>query len=126
MGDYLLGLTANPYLILLLFNLLLLFVGTWLDLSPALIIFTPILLPIAVELGIDPVHFGVIMVVNLAIGLFTPPVGVCLFVACGIAGLSITDSIRALIPFFFGLVAVLLVVTYVPPVVMLIPSALMP
>jgi tripartite ATP-independent transporter DctM subunit len=126
MGDYLLSLTGNPYLILLLFNLLLLFVGTWLDLSPALIIFTPILLPIAVELGVDPVHFGVIMVVNLAIGLFTPPVGVCLFVACGIAGISITDSIRALIPFFFGLVAVLLIVTYVPPAVMLIPNALMP
>ena len=109
-----------------LFNRWLLFVGTLLDLSPALIIFTPILLPIAIELGVDPVHFGVIMVVNLAIGLFTPPVGVCLFVACGIAGISITDSIRALIPFFLGLVAVLLIVTYVPPAVMLIPNALMP
>jgi C4-dicarboxylate transporter DctM subunit len=126
MGDWLLSLTGNPYLILLLFNLLLLFVGTWLDLSPALIIFTPILLPIAVELGVDPVHFGVIMVVNLAIGLFTPPVGVCLFVACGIAGIAITDVIRALAPFFLGLVAVLLVVTYIPATVLWIPNALMP
>ncbi len=126
LSDWLLSLTSNPYLILLLFNLLLLFVGTWLDLSPALIIFTPILLPVAIELGVDPVHFGVMMVINLAIGLFTPPVGVCLFVACGIAGIAITDVIRALAPFFLGLVAVLLIVTYVPQTVMLIPNALMP
>ena len=125
-GQWLLGISDNVYVILLLFNLLLLFVGTWLDLSPALIIFTPILLPIAMNLGIDPVHFGVIMVVNLAIGLFTPPVGVCLFVSCGIAGIPIADTIKALIPFFLGIVAVLILITYVPQTVMFLPSILMP
>jgi C4-dicarboxylate transporter DctM subunit len=113
-------------MILLLFNLLLLFVGTWMDLSPAVIIFTPILLPIATSLGVDPVHFGVIMVVNLAIGLFTPPVGVCLFVACGIAGISITDTVKAFIPFFCGMIAVLLLITYIPALVMYLPNKLMP
>jgi C4-dicarboxylate transporter DctM subunit len=125
-GDAILSVTDNRLAILLLVNLLLLFVGTWLDLSPAVIIFTPILLPIVQRLGIDPVHFGVIMVVNLAIGLFTPPVGVCLFVACGIAGISITDTIKAFIPFFLAMVAVLLLITYVPQIVMFLPNLLMP
>ncbi len=125
-GDAILSVTQSKFLILLLINLLLLFVGTWLDLSPAVIIFTPILLPIVQQIGVDPVHFGVIMVVNLAIGLFTPPVGVCLFVACGIAKISITDTIRAFIPFFLVMVAVLLLITYVPGLVMFLPNLLMP
>ena len=125
-GNTLLGITTNPLLILLFINLLLLFVGTWLDLSPAVIIFTPILLPIATMIGIDPVHFGVIMVVNLAIGLFTPPVGVCLFVSCGIAGISIAETVRAFLPFFISMVVVLLLITYVPGLVMFLPNLLMP
>jgi len=111
---------------MLLVNLLLLFVGTWLDLSPAVIIFTPILLPIVQQIGIDPVHFGVIMVVNLAIGLFTPPVGVCLFVSCGIAGISIANTVRAFIPFFVSMVVVLILITYIPQLVMFLPNLLMP
>lgn len=126
LGRAILSVTTNRVLILLVINLLLLFVGTWLDLSPAVIIFTPVLLPIVTALGIDPVHFGVIMVVNLAIGLFTPPVGVCLFVSCGIAQISITDTIRAFIPFFLVMVAVLLLITYVPALVMFLPNLLMP
>ncbi|MFA6507006.1 MAG: TRAP transporter large permease, partial [Treponemataceae bacterium] len=125
-GDALLGVTTNPIIILLLVNALLLFVGTWLDLSPAVIIFTPILLPIVQKIGIDPVHFGVIMVVNLAIGLFTPPVGVCLFIACGIAEISIADTVRAFIPFFLAMVVVLLLITYIPALVMFLPNLLMP
>jgi len=124
-GDFIFSLTKDRSLILLFINLLLLFVGTWLDLSPALIIFTPILLPIIQQLGIDLVHFGVIMVVNLAIGLFTPPVGVCLFVACGIAKISITDTVRAFVPFFASMVAVLFLITYVPDLVLFIPNLLM-
>jgi C4-dicarboxylate transporter DctM subunit len=123
-GGFLTGLTDNRFLLLLLINLWLLFVGTWLDLSPAVIIFTPILLPIAVACGVDPVHFGVIMVVNLGIGLFTPPVGVCLFVACGIAKCSITSVVRAFLPFFASMVLVLLLITYVPGLVMWLPSLL--
>ena len=125
-GDAILSVTRNPFVILMLVNALLLFVGTWLDLSPAVIIFTPILLPIVQQIGIDPVHFGVIMVVNLAIGLFTPPVGVCLFVACGIAKISISDTIKAFIPFFLVMVGVLLLITYVPQIVMFLPNLLMP
>lgn len=125
-GNALLSITENRFAILLLINALLLFVGTWLDLSPAVIIFTPILLPIVTTLGIDSVHFGVIMVVNLAIGLFTPPVGVCLFVSCGIANISITDTIGAFLPYFFTMVAVLLLITYVPELVMYLPNLLMP
>ncbi len=124
-GEFITGITSNRFLILLIINALLLFVGTWLDLSPAVIIFTPILLPIAVEFGIDPVHFGVIMVVNLAIGLFTPPVGVCLFIACGIAKCSIGYVAKAFIPFLLAMIGVLLLITYVPSLVMTIPNLLM-
>jgi C4-dicarboxylate transporter DctM subunit len=123
-GSFLTGLTDSNLLLLFLINLWLLFVGTWLDLSPAVIIFTPILLPIAVACGVDPVHFGVIMVVNLGIGLFTPPVGVCLFVACGIAKCSITSVVKAFIPFFLAMVGVLLLITYIPGLVMWLPGLL--
>jgi TRAP-type C4-dicarboxylate transport system permease large subunit len=105
-------------------NFLLLFVGTWLDLSPAVIIFTPILLPVVTSIGIDPVHFGVIMIMNLAIGLFTPPVGVCLFVSCGIAGISISESIKAFIPFFLAMILILILITYFPIIVTFFPTLL--
>ena len=125
-GTMILGITTNKFLVLLLINALLLFVGTWLDLSPAVIIFAPIFLPIVVAMGMDPVHFGVIMVVNLAIGLFTPPVGVCLFVACGIAKVSIASTVKAFIPFFLAMVVVLMLITYIEPLVMFLPNMLMP
>ena len=121
-SSFVLGATRNKFLILLLINLLLLFVGTWMDLSPAVTVFCPILMPIVLALGIDPVHFGVIMVINLAIGLFTPPVGVCLFLACGIGKISITQSIKAFIPYFFSMLLVLLLITYWPQLVMLLPN----
>ncbi len=122
LAKLILSATGNKIVILLMINALLLFVGTWLDLSPAVIIFTPILLPIVTALGIDPVHFGVIMIMNLAIGLFTPPVGVCLFVSCGIAGISIAESTKAFIPFFLAMIIVLLAATYIPSVVMFFPN----
>ncbi len=124
-GDLITGITTNRFVLLLIMNALLLFVGTWLDLSPAVIIFTPILLPIATSLGLDPVHFGVIMVVNLAIGLFTPPVGVCLFISCGIAKCSISYVVKAFIPFLLAMIVVLLLITYIPALVMTIPNLLM-
>ena len=125
-GNAMLGVTQNKVLLLLLINALLLFVGTWLDLSPAVIIFAPIFLPIVTAMGVDPVHFGVIMVVNLAIGLFTPPVGVCLFVACGIAKVSIASTVKMFIPFMAAMVAVLLLITYCEPLVMFLPNYFMP
>lgn len=121
-SSFVLGATTNKFLILLLINLLLLFVGTWMDLSPAVTVFCPILMPIVLALGIDPVHFGIIMVINLAIGLFTPPVGVCLFLACGIGKISITQSIKAFIPYFVSMLLVLLLITYWPSLVLLLPN----
>ena len=116
------SLHALLFLILLLINILLLFVGTWMDLSPAVTVFCPILMPIVMALGIDPVHFGSIMVVNLEIGLFTPPVGVCLFLACGIGKISITQSIKAFLPYFASMLIVLLIITYWPSLVLFLPN----
>ena len=125
LAQFLMSVTQNKILILLMINVVLLFVGTWLDLAPAIIIFAPVLLPIVTAVGVDPVHFGVIMVVNLAIGLFTPPVGVCLFVACGIAKISITDTIKAFLPFFLVMVGVLFIITYIPEMATFLPNLLM-
>ncbi len=122
LSNTLLSITDNKIIILLLINILLLFVGTWLETTAAIIIFTPILLPIITMLGVDAAHFGVIMVVNLAIGLFTPPVGVCLFIACGIAGITVSESLKALVPFFFAMLLMLLLITYVPQLVLFLPN----
>lgn len=124
-GEWIMAISSNPLVVLILMNLIFLFVGTWLDLTPALIIFTPIFLPIAVSLGVDPVHFGLMAVVNLGIGLFTPPVGLCLFVACSIANIPMTQAIRATLPFFFAMVAVLLLITMVPALVLYVPNYFM-
>lgn len=123
-ANALMSVTNNKYVILLLINLLLLFVGMWMDLAPAVTLFTPILLPIVTAVGISPLHFGIIMVVNLAIGLFTPPVGVCLFIGCSIAEISIADVIKAFIPFFIGMIFVLVVIVLVPQVCTFLPALL--
>jgi len=122
-GDAIFAATDNKYVILLLLNLVMLFVGTWMDITPAMIIFTPILLPIAMHVGVDPVHFGIILTVNLAIGLFTPPVGLCLFIACGIAEVQMSSVLKAVIPFFLVMISVLMLITYVPDLVMFVPNA---
>jgi C4-dicarboxylate transporter DctM subunit len=114
--------TDNKFIILLLVNLVLLFVGCWMDLAPAVTLFTPILLPVVTAVGVDPVHFGIIMVVNLAIGLVTPPVGVCLFIACGIAKVSITSVLKGFLPFLVLMLAILFLITYVPDVCMWLPN----
>ena len=122
---FLLGITPEKILLLLIINVMLLLVGMFLDLTPAVIIFAPILLPIAVSLGIDPVHFGLIMVVNLAIGLCTPPAGVCLFIACGIAKAPITSVLRGFIAPLLAMIVVLMLVTYIPQLTMFLPNLLM-
>ena len=108
--------TQNKLAILLLVNLLLLWVGTFMEALAAIVILTPILLPLALKVGVDPIHFGVIMVVNLAIGFVTPPVGVNLFVACGITGEKISRVSRAAIPFLVAMLLVLLAITYIPQI----------
>lgn len=113
-SDALLGLSNNPLLILLTINLILLVVGTFMDMTPAILVFTPIFLPVAIQLGIDPVHFGIILIANLCIGLCTPPVGTCLFLGCSVGRSNIMSVSRAMIPFYVAMVVGLLLITFVP------------
>jgi len=118
----LLSLTSNPFMILLLINMILLFVGVFMDMTPAVLIFTPIFLPIVTAMGVDPVHFGIIMVLNLSVGLCTPPVGSVLFIGCSVAGLSIDKVIKPILPMFIAMVIVLLLVTYLPELSLWLPT----
>lgn len=111
----------NKYTILLMINLMLLVLGTLMDMAPLILILTPILLPLVKSLGIDPVHFGMVMIVNLGIGLITPPVGSVLFVGSAVAKLKIEQVIKKMLPFYVGLFAVLLIVTYVPLISLFVP-----
>ncbi|GGA46148.1 TRAP transporter large permease [Pelagibacterium lentulum] len=112
----------NPIIVLLLINVLLLFLGSFMDMSPLIIITTPIFLPVAVAYGIDPVHFGVIMILNLGIGLCTPPVGAVLFVGCAVGKIPIWTAIKTIWPFYGASVGVLLLVTYIPQISLWLPS----
>lgn len=116
--------TSNPYIFLLLVNILLLIVGLFMETGAAIILLAPILAPVAAKLGIHPLHFGFIVVLNLAIGMATPPVGVCLFVACGISGMSLERLSKAVVPFVFSLIVVLMLVTYVAPISLFLPRFL--
>ncbi|MDG6895714.1 TRAP transporter large permease [Volucribacter amazonae] len=118
----LMGLTDNPILILLIINVVLLFIGTFMDPTPAILIFTPIFLPICTDLGMSPVQFGIVMVVNLSLGTITPPVGPILFTGCKTSNVEIEQVIKPLVPFFFAILLVLLLVTYVPAISMIIPE----
>jgi tripartite ATP-independent transporter DctM subunit len=117
----LIGLSENRYVILLTINLILLAVGTFMDMTPAILIFTPIFLPVVKELGMDPIQFGIIMVLNLSIGLCTPPVGTSLFIVCGIADTTVAKISPHLIKFFIAMIVVLLLCTYVPGISMILP-----
>lgn len=121
-SEGLLSLTSNPFMILLLINMILLFVGVFMDMTPAVLIFTPIFLPVVTAMGVDPIHFGIIMVLNLSVGLCTPPVGSVLFIGCSVAGLSIDKVIKPLIPMFLAMVIILLLVTYLPEISLWLPA----
>jgi tripartite ATP-independent transporter DctM subunit len=114
-------LSDNPIMILLLINIVLLMVGIFMDMTPAVLIFTPIFLPVAIELGMSPLHFGIMMVLNLSIGLCTPPVGSILFLSCAVANTKISKMIRPLIPMYIAMIVALLLVTYVPAISELLP-----
>ncbi len=118
----LLGISDNPIIILLIINLILLFVGVFMDMTPAVLIFTPIFLPIVTNIGIDPVHFGIILVLNLSVGLCTPPVGSVLFIGCSVANVKIDRVIRPLLPMFIIMIICLLLVTYLPQISMWLPG----
>lgn len=119
--EALLSVSDNKIVILIIINLILLFVGIFMDMTPAVLIFTPIFLPVVTALGVDPVHFGIMMVLNLCIGLCTPPVGSVLFVGCGVADISISKVIKPLTPLFLAMVVALLLVTYVPELSLWLP-----
>ncbi|MBU2534289.1 MAG: TRAP transporter large permease, partial [Alphaproteobacteria bacterium] len=116
------SLSNDPIVIMLLVNILLLFFGTFMDMAPLIIITTPIFLPVVQAYGVDPVHFGVILVLNLGIGLVTPPVGAVLFVGCAVAKIPVWESIRSIWPFYIAMVAVLMLVTYIPAISLWLPS----
>jgi tripartite ATP-independent transporter DctM subunit len=115
-AEFLLGISDNPIVLLLIINVALLLVGTFMDMTPAVLIFTPIFLPVATELGMSPLHFGIMLVLNLCIGLCTPPVGNVLFLSCAIANTTITRMIRPLLPMYAAMIVALLFVTYLPAI----------
>jgi len=114
--------SENPIIVLLLINIVLLVLGTFMDMAPMVIIATPVLLPVVKTFGIDPVHFGVIMILNAGIGLNTPPVGTVLFVGCAVGKITIREAMKTIWPFFGASVAVLMAVTYVPALSLWLPS----
>ena len=123
-ANTLLGITSNKYVILLIMNALLLIIGTFMDPTPAVLIFTPIFLPITQAFGMHPVHFGIMIVFNLCIGTITPPVGPILFTGCKVGGVTIEQVFKRLIPFFAVTAAILMIVTYVPTLSLWLPKVL--
>ena len=121
MTGFLLEEVSHPFLIFLIINMTLLVVGTFMDITPAILIFTPIFLPVVTSLGMDPVHFGIIMVLNLCIGLCTPPVGTILFVGAGVAQISVSKVIKPLLPFLLAMIAVLMLVTLFEDISLFLP-----
>ena len=117
-----LSVSDNKYIILFIMNVTLLIVGTFMDLTPAVLIFTPIFLPIATKLGLHPVHFGIILIFNLCIGIMTPPVGSSLFIGCSVGNVTIEEVIKPLLPFFAVLILTLMIVTYVPAISLILPK----
>lgn len=120
-SEGLMSISNNRYVILLIMNVFLLIMGCFLDLTPAVLIFTPIFLPIATSIGMSPVHFGLMLITNLGIGSVTPPVGSCLFVGCGVAKVKIEGVTKYIIPLFFGMVVALFLITYIPAIPMIVP-----
>jgi tripartite ATP-independent transporter DctM subunit len=123
-SNALLSVSDNKIVILLIINVVLLIVGTFMDMAPALMIFTPIFLPVVTSLGVDPVQFGVMMIMNLSIGTITPPVGSVLFVGCSVANLKVENVIKHMVPFFVVIVVALLAVTFIPQLSLWLPTAL--
>lgn len=122
--DALLGITESRILLLLLINVLLLVLGAVMDMAPLILIMTPILLPVAESIGMDPVHFGIMMLLNLSIGLITPPVGNVLFVGCAIGKISMERAVPGVVPFYVPMIVVLLLITFVPALVLTLPGLL--
>ncbi|ENH4113568.1 TRAP transporter large permease [Salmonella enterica] len=124
LSDMILGISANKLVILLVITVFLLIIGAFMDIGPAILIFTPILLPIMAKLGVDPVHFGIIMIYNLAIGTITPPVGSGLYVGASVGKVKVEEEIKPLLPFYGAIIGVLLLITYIPEITLFLPRLL--
>ena len=120
-SDAIMGISDNRYVILLVMNIFLLVMGMFLDLTPAVLIFTPIFLPIATSIGMSPVHFGLMLILNMGIGSVTPPVGSCLFVGCGIANVKIEGVTKYIVPIFASMVVALFLITFIPQIPLSVP-----
>lgn len=123
-AESLIALSDDPYVFLMVVNIFLLIVGMFIETGAAIILIAPILTPVALKMGIDPIHFGIVIIVNLAVGMTTPPVGVNLFVACQIAGLRIEKIMKSMLPFYFILLCDMLVITYLPQLSLWLPSVM--
>ena len=123
--EAILAVSENKIVILLTINLILLIVGFFMDMTPAILIFTPIFLPIAQSLGMDPVHFGVMMTFNLCMGIVTPPVGSCLFVGCSVGKVRLAQVIPFMLPMYIALIITLLLVTFIPQISLILPQLLL-
>ncbi|EDE3934787.1 TRAP transporter large permease subunit [Salmonella enterica subsp. enterica serovar Poona] len=124
LSDMILGISANKLVILLVITVFLLIIGAFMDIGPAILIFTPILLPIMAKLGVDPVHFGIIMIYNLAIGTITPPVGSGLYVGASVGKVKVEEVIKPLLPFYGAIIGVLLLITYIPEITLFLSRLL--
>ncbi|MBA4227148.1 MAG: C4-dicarboxylate ABC transporter permease [Hyphomonas sp.] len=122
LAELITSITRNPLAILLIINITLLVLGTFMDMSPLIVITTPILLPVVMEVGVDPVHFGIIMMLNLGIGLVTPPVGSVLFVGAAVGGIKVEDAVKTIWPFYLALIVSLLLITYIPALSLSLPG----
>lgn len=125
-SNFFLTISDNPVIIMLLMNILLLVLGMVMDMGVLILLLTPILLPVATQIGIHPIHFGIIMILNLGLGLCTPPVGTSLFVGCAIADLPIEKSIRSFIPFYVSMLLILLLIIAIPELTLWLPSVIQP
>lgn len=123
--ETLLAVSPNDFVTLLIINIILLVLGMFMDMAPLILIATPILLPVALEAGMDPVQFGVVLILNLAIGLVTPPVGTCLFVGCAIGKIPIEKATKGMLPFYGAMIIILLLITFVPDITLKLPELLL-
>lgn len=123
--DALISVSPNDFVTLMLINIILLVLGMFMDMAPLILIATPILLPVATSIGMDPVHFGVLLILNLSIGLITPPVGTALFVGCAIGKIPIEKASKGMLPFYGAMLVVLLLVSYIPQISLFLPGILM-
>lgn len=124
LSEMILGISESKALILLVITLFLLVIGAFMDIGPAILIFTPILLPIMTKLGVDPIHFGIIMIYNLAIGTITPPVGSGLYVGASVGKVKVEEVLKPLMPFYIAIITVLLLITYIPEITLFLPRLL--